>query len=141
VLGAGAMGTVYLAAHPRLPREAALKVLPAELTANPEYRARFVREAELAAGLSHPHIVGIYDRGEHDGQFWISIAYVAGTDARLLCERFPGGLPVGEALSIISAVGSALDYAHHRGLLHRDVKPHVGLVLLAAVVDPIWCTS
>jgi serine/threonine-protein kinase len=123
VLGAGAMGTVYLAGHPRLPREDALKVLPAELTANPEYRARFVREAELVASLSHPNIVGIYDRGEHEGQFWISMAYVAGTDARLLCERFPGGLPVGEALPIISAVGSALDYAHHRGLLHRDVKP------------------
>jgi serine/threonine protein kinase len=85
VLGAGAMGTVYLAGHPRLPREDALKVLPAELTANPEYRAQFVREAELAAGLSHPNIVGIYDRGEQDGQFWISMAYVAGTDARLLC--------------------------------------------------------
>ena len=123
VLGAGAMGTVYLAKHPRLPREDALKVLPAELTANPEYRARFVREAELAASLSHPNIVGIYDRGEQDGQFWISMAYVAGTDARLLCQRFPGGLPVGEALPIVSAVGSALDYAHHRGLLHRDVKP------------------
>jgi serine/threonine protein kinase len=60
-------------------------VLPAELTANPEYRAQFVREAELAASLSHPNIVGIYDRGEQDGQFWISMAYVAGTDARLLC--------------------------------------------------------
>jgi Protein kinase domain len=123
VLGGGATGTVYLAAHPRLPREDALKVLPTELTANPEYRARFVREAELAAGLSHPHIVGIYDRGEDEGQFWISMAYVAGTDARLLCDRFPAGLPVGEALPIIAAVGSALDYAHHRGLLHRDVKP------------------
>ena len=57
VLGAAAMGTVYLASHPRLPREEALKVLPTDLTADPEYRARFVREAELAAGLSHPHIV------------------------------------------------------------------------------------
>src|SRR5258708_36414692 len=113
VLGAGAMGTVYLAAHPRLPREDALKVLPTELTANPEYRARFVREAELAAGLSHPHIVGIYDRGEDEGQFWISMAYVAGTEARLLFEPFPGGLPVGEAFPIISAGGSALAYAHH----------------------------
>ena len=78
VLGEGAMGTVYLAAHPRLPREDALKVLPADLTADPEFRARFVREAEMAAGLSHPHIVRIHDRGEHDGQFWISMDYVAG---------------------------------------------------------------
>jgi serine/threonine-protein kinase len=124
VLGSGGMGRVYLAAHPRLPREDALKVLPPEVTADPQYRERFEREAELAAGLSHPHIVGIHDRGEFEGQFWISMEYVAGTDvARLLRERFPGGMPVDEAMTIIAAVASALDYAHHRGLLHRDVKP------------------
>jgi Protein kinase domain len=124
VLGAGGMGMVYLAAHPRLPREDALKVLPAEWTADPQYRARFLREAELAASLSHPHIVRIYDRGEYDDQFWISMDYVAGTDvSRLMREHYPGGMPVDEALPIITAVGSALDYAHRRGLLHRDVKP------------------
>ncbi|ORV33399.1 serine/threonine-protein kinase [Mycobacterium conspicuum] len=124
VLGAGAMGTVYLVSHPRLPRQDALKVLPADLTANPEFRARFLREAELAAGLSHPNIVRIHDRGEEDGQFWISMAYVAGTDAgRFLREQFPGGMPLDEVAAIIAAVASALDYAHHRGLLHRDVKP------------------
>ncbi|OBG30493.1 serine/threonine-protein kinase [Mycobacterium sp. 852002-51057_SCH5723018] len=124
VLGSGGMGRVYLAAHPRLPRQDALKLLPPEVTADPRYRERFEREAELAAGLSHPHIVGIHDRGEHDGQFWISMDYVAGTDvARLLRERFPGGMPVGEAMAIITAVASALDYAHRRGVLHRDVKP------------------
>jgi serine/threonine protein kinase len=124
VLGAGAMGTVYLAAHPRLPRQDALKVLPVELTPDPQFRARFLREADLAASLSHPHIVSIYDRGEHDGQFWISMGYVDGTDAaRLLREQFAGGMAVGEVVPIITAVGSALDYAHHRGLLHRDVKP------------------
>lgn len=124
VLGSGGMGKVYLARHPRLPREDALKVLPVDLTADPEYRARFEREAELAAGLSHPNIVGIHDRGEEDGQFWISMDYVAGTDAaRLMREQFRGGMPVGAAMQIIAAVGSALDYAHHRGLLHRDVKP------------------
>src|ERR1700732_479990 len=109
VLGAGAMSTVYLAAHPRLPREAAVKVLSAELTADPQYRARFLREADLAASLSHPHILGVYDRGEYDGQFWISMEYVAGTDAaRLLQERYPDGMPVGEVLPIITAVASAL---------------------------------
>src|SRR5271166_7194815 len=124
VLGSGGMGRVYLAAHPRLPREDALKVLPTEVTADPQYRERFEREAELAAGLSHPHIVGIHDRGESEGQFWISMEYVAGTDvARLLREQFPGGMPVDEAMAIITAVASALDYAHRRGLLHRDVKP------------------
>jgi tRNA A-37 threonylcarbamoyl transferase component Bud32 len=124
VLGSGGMGRVYLAEHPRLPREDALKVLPTEVTADPQYRERFEREAELAAGLTHPHIVAIHDRGEYEGQFWISMEYVAGTDvARLLREQFPGGMPVEDATAIITAVASALDYAHHRGLLHRDVKP------------------
>ncbi|WP_066911941.1 serine/threonine-protein kinase [Mycobacterium interjectum] len=124
LLGSGGMGQVYLAAHPRLPREDALKVLPPELTADAEFRARFAREADLAAGLSHPHIVRVHDRGEEDGHFWISMAYVPGTDAgRLLLENDPGGLPLDGVVSIITAVASALDYAHHRGLLHRDVKP------------------
>ncbi len=124
VLGAGGMGEVYLAAHPRLPREDALKVLPADLTRDAEFRARFMREADLAASLSHPHIVGIHDRGEEHGQFWISMDYVAGTDAgRLLRENYPGGMPVGEVVPVVTAVASALDYAHHRGLLHRDVRP------------------
>ncbi|OBG30492.1 serine/threonine-protein kinase [Mycobacterium sp. 852002-51057_SCH5723018] len=124
VLGAGGMGRVYLASHPRLPREDALKVLPGDLTGDPEFRARFMREAEVAAGLSHPHIVSIHDRGEEDGQFWISMDYVAGTDAgRLLHENYPGGMPLELVVSIVTAVASALDYAHHRGLLHRDVKP------------------
>jgi serine/threonine protein kinase, bacterial len=124
ILGAGAMGTVYLAAHPRLPRQDALKVLSAELTADPQYRERFLREADLAASLSHPNILGIHDRGEYEEQFWISMDYVAGTDAgRLVRDHHSGGMPLNDALAIITAVGSALDYAHQRGLLHRDVKP------------------
>src|ERR1700760_4711833 len=124
VVGAGGMGTVYLAAHPRLPRQDALKVLPAQWTADPQYRARFLREADLTSSLSHPNILGVHDRGEYDGQLWISMDYVGGTDAsRLVREHHPNGLPVGEALQIITAVASALDYAHQRGLLHRDVKP------------------
>jgi serine/threonine-protein kinase len=124
ILGAGAMGTVYLAAHPRLPRQDALKVLSTELTADPQYRERFLREADLAASLSHPNILSIHDRGEYDEQFWISMDYVAGTDAgRLVRDHYSGGMPLADALAIITAVGSALDYAHQRGLLHRDVKP------------------
>lgn len=136
VLGAGGMGTVYLAAHPRLPRENALKILPAELSVDPVYRARFEREAELAADLAHPHIVRIHDRGEYHGQFWLSMDYIAGTDvARLLRDNYPGGMPLDQVMPIITAVGSALDYAHERGLLHRDVKP-ANILLTAGDGEP-----
>jgi len=123
-LGSGGMGEVYLAQHPRLPRRDALKVLPASLTADHEYRQRFSREADLAAELWHPHIVGIHDRGEFEGQLWLSMDYVEGTDAaELLRSRYPTGIPKHEAFEIVTAVADALDYAHLRGLLHRDVKP------------------
>jgi serine/threonine protein kinase len=123
-LGAGGMGQVYLAQHPRLPRRDALKILPDELTANDEFRQRFNREADLAANLYNEHIVGIHDRGEYEGQLWISMDYVQGTDAaQLLRGRYPSGMPQAEVVEIISAVADALDYAHARGLLHRDVKP------------------
>ncbi len=123
-LGAGGMGIVYLAQHPRLPRYDALKVLPAALTVNDEYRQRFNREADIAASLWHPHIVEVHDRGELDGRLWISMDYIDGTDAgSLLKERYPNGMPPDEVVRIIRAVAEALDYAHHQQLLHRDVKP------------------
>src|ERR1700761_472138 len=123
-LGAGGMGHVYLAQHPRLPRHDALKILPTEFTSNDEFRQRFNREADLAASLYHEHIVGIHDRGEYQGQLWISMDYVEGTDAaRLLRSQYPAGMPKADVAAIISAVADALDHAHTRGLLHRDVKP------------------
>ncbi|MEB3981920.1 serine/threonine-protein kinase [Mycobacterium sp. 663a-19] len=123
-LGTGGMGQVYLAQHPRLPRRDALKILPRELTANDEFRQRFNREADLAANLYHEHIVGIHDRGEYQGRLWISMDYVEGTDAaELLRAHYPSGMPKTQVVEIISAVADALDYAHSRGLLHRDVKP------------------
>ena len=124
LLGSGGMGEVYLAEHPRLPRRDALKVLPADVSADPEYRARFNREADLASTLWHPHIVSVHDRGEFNGQLWISMDYVDGLDAaRLLASRFPAGMPTDQVVRIVTAVASALDYAHKQGLLHRDVKP------------------
>lgn len=124
LLGSGGMGEVYLAQHPRLPRRDALKVLPAAVTADSEFRERFNREADLAATLWHPHIVGVHDRGEFDGQIWISMDYVDGTDAaQLLRDRYPNGLPEHDVLEIVTAVAGALDYAHQHDLLHRDVKP------------------
>jgi serine/threonine protein kinase len=123
-LGSGGMGEVYLAQHPRLPRRDALKVLPAALTADHDFGQRLSREADIAAELWHPHIVGIHDRGEFEGRLWLSMDYVEGTDAaELLRSRYPNGMPRAEAFAIVSAVADALDYAHLRGLLHRDIKP------------------
>ena len=110
--------------HPRLPRLEALKILPADVSAEREYRQRFAREADLAASLWHPHIVAVHDRGEYDGQLWITMDYVEGTDAaRLMRDRYPHGMPPKDVLEIVSAIADALDYAHERYLLHRDVKP------------------
>ncbi|APT10304.1 MULTISPECIES: serine/threonine-protein kinase [Mycobacterium avium complex (MAC)] len=123
-LGAGGMAEVYLALHPRLPRRDVIKVLAEAVTVDPEFRERFNREADLAATLWHPHIVGVHDRGEFNGHLWISMDYVEGTDAsRLVKESYPDGMPLDEVSAIVQAVAGALDYAHARGLLHRDVKP------------------
>ena len=86
-------------------------------------------EAAIAANLFHPHIVPLHDRGEEDSRLWISMAYVEGTDAAVRAVRYDGNvLPAQLVGDIVTAVGSALDYAHERGLLHRDVKP--GNILL-----------
>src|ERR1700677_5410700 len=124
LLGSGGMGEVYLAQHPRLPRRDAVKILTAKVSANSEFQARFSREADLAATLYHPHIVGVHDRGEFDGRLWISMDYVEGADAaQLMRTRYPDGMPAADVCAIVTAMAGALDYAHQRGLLHRDVKP------------------
>lgn len=124
LLGSGGMGDVYLVQHPRLPRLDAMKVLRETASANDEFRIRFEREANIAAGLWHPHIVGLHDRGEFEGRLWISMDYVDGTDAAQLVKyEYPNGLPLELVVDIVKAMSSALDYAHQRGLLHRDIKP------------------
>ncbi|WP_433657219.1 protein kinase domain-containing protein [Nocardia sp. CA-128927] len=120
LLGQGGMGSVYLARHPRLPRQTALKLLNRELFTDTEVRARFEREADLAAQLDHPNIVAVYDRGTEDDQLWISMQYVDGVDAATVNPR---NLPPERAVQIIEGVAGALDYAHGMGVLHRDVKP------------------
>ncbi|MEB3033074.1 serine/threonine-protein kinase PknH/PknJ [[Mycobacterium] nativiensis] len=122
MLGAGGMGTVYLAANPTLPRYDALKVLSAELSRNPDFRARFLREADVAAGLDHPNIVSVYSRGQtEDGQLWIAMQFVDGVDADAALRA--GTMTPWRAVHIIGEVAKALDYAHTRGVVHRDIKP------------------
>src|SRR6202012_3063805 len=121
-LGSGGMADVYLAKHPRLPSRDALKVLCEGTTADQEFRERFNGEADLYATLWHPHIVAVHDRGEFDGHLWIAMDYVEGTDAaRLMRDRFRAGLSAQDVSASVTAVAGALDYAHARGLLHRDV--------------------
>ncbi|WP_062984909.1 serine/threonine-protein kinase [Nocardia anaemiae] len=120
LLGQGGMGSVYLARHPRLGKQTALKLLNRELFADAEVRARFEREADLAAHLDHPNIVAVYDRGSEDNQLWISMQYIDGVDAATVD---PMTLPPERAVQIIEGVAAALDYAHGMGVLHRDVKP------------------
>ncbi|WP_040794592.1 serine/threonine-protein kinase [Nocardia higoensis] len=134
VLGSGGMGTVYLAQNPILPRRDALKVLSSDLSTDDEFRARFEREANLAAGLDHPNIVAVYNRGEEDGQLWIAMQYVDGTDASEEAAKGPAVMTPQRALRIVSEVGKGLDYAHRRGLLHRDIKP-ANFLLSAAEAD------
>lgn len=87
-------------------------------------QSKRIPQADIAAALWHPHIVRVHDRGEHDGQLWITMDFVEGTDvAQLMRDRYPHGMPTNDVLEIVAAVADALDYAHERYLLHRDVKP------------------
>ncbi len=122
VLGSGGMGTVYLARHRTLPRSDALKILSAELSVYTEFRARSIREADLAATLNHPNIVTIFIRGEtDDGQLWIAMEFVDGTAAD--SKKVIAQMTSARAVYIIKEIAKALDYAHSRKLLHRDIKP------------------
>jgi serine/threonine-protein kinase len=121
-LGRGGMGVVYLARDVQLDRDVAIKVLPAHLARTLPARERFLREARMAAGLSHPHIVPIHRVGEADGFVFFVMSYVEG---ETLGERLRtrGPLPPAEAMRVLREVAWALAYAHGRGIVHRDVKP------------------
>jgi serine/threonine protein kinase len=120
-LGQGATSVVYLAEHVRLGRPAALKLLTPAF-GEADFRDRFLRESQLAASLDHPNIVPVYDAGEEGGLLYIAMAAVDGRDLKTLLAE-DGPLPLRRALRIVGQIGAALDAAHGRGLVHRDVKP------------------
>src|SRR5437588_8718244 len=116
------MGAVYLATHERLGRKVALKVISPDLAGDEDFRARFLRESELAASLDHPNVIPIYDADEVDGVLYLAMRYVNGPSLQALI-RERGRLPPVETLKIAEQIGGALDAAHRAGLVHRDVKP------------------
>src|SRR5438477_2182307 len=130
LIGVGGMGEVYRAHDERLGREVAIKVLPAEFTADPERRARFDREARVLATLNHPHIGAIYGVEEADGVRGLVLELVEGetlaerlaASARTAGSNAPG-LPMAQALTIARQVVDALEAAHEKGIVHRDLKP------------------
>ena len=120
-LGRGGMATVYRARDPRFKRQVAIKLLPREFMHDPNFKARFVREAKTLARLEHPAIVPVHDFGEHEGQPYLVMRHMAGGSMADWIER--GALPIEEAAAVLLRVAAALDYAHGRGVIHRDLKP------------------
>jgi serine/threonine protein kinase len=121
-VGRGGMGEVYRAVQLNLGRRVALKVLAPELADDDVFRRRFLRESRIAASIDHPSIIPIYETGEDGGLLYIAMRYVDGLDLATVLER-EGRLEPARAMAIMAQVASALDAAHARGLVHRDVKP------------------
>jgi serine/threonine protein kinase len=120
-LGEGGMAAVYKAYQPGMDRYVALKILPQQLAADPQFVGRFKHEAQVLAKLQHPHILPVFDFGEADGYTYIVMPLVeSGTLTQLMAA---GRLPLTRIRDIIVQVGDALDYAHSQGLIHRDIKP------------------
>jgi YVTN family beta-propeller protein len=122
LLGRGGMGVVYLAEQLGPRRPVALKLLSPQVAASEAFRERFLRESELAAAIDHPNVLPVYDAGETDGVLWIAMRYVDGIDLAGLLEQ-KGPLAAEQALALCGQVAGALDAAHARGLVHRDVNP------------------
>src|SRR5438552_11883953 len=121
LLGAGGMGEVYLAEDTRLKRKVALKLLPAELTANQDRLRRFEQEAQAASGLNHPNIITIHEIGEAEDRRFMAAEFVDGETLR--SRILSGSLKIDETLSIAEQAASALAAAHAAGIIHRDIKP------------------
>jgi serine/threonine protein kinase len=121
LIGRGGMGAVYRARQKSLERMVALKILPPEVGHNVDFTERFAREAQAMARLHHPHIVTIFDFGQRDGVFFFFMEYVDGCSLRQLMEG--GKFTPPEALAIVPQICEALQYAHNKGVVHRDIKP------------------
>jgi hypothetical protein len=121
IIGAGGMGQVYRATDTRLNRTVAIKVLPLALARDPQFRARFDREAHAIAALSHPHICALYDVGQQEGLDFLVMEYLEGETLASRLNR--GTLPIDTALSLALDIADALSAAHSRGIVHRDLKP------------------
>ena len=120
-LGKGGMAIVYLAYDPYIKRQVAVKVMPHKFTYDTEFRIRFQREAEIIAALEHAHIVPVYDFGDHEGEPFIVMRFLPGGT---LADRLSTGpFPITEIAQLFHSIGSALDYAHKNGVIHRDIKP------------------
>src|SRR5215213_7438213 len=122
LLGRGGMGVVYLARDLSLDRPVALKLIAPDLAHDEQFRARFLREPRLAASLDHASVIPIYEAGEHEGQLYLAMRFVEGSDLRTLLDR-EGTLTPEHTLAILAQVAGALDAAHRRALVHRDIKP------------------
>src|SRR4051794_35319268 len=122
LLGRGGMGFVYEAEHLLLRRKAALKTLAPELGGGADFRERFIRESQTVASIDHPNIIPIYDAGDHEGLVYIAMRYVKGPDLEKLIKD-GGTRDAHDALGILEQVASALDAAHTREVIHRDVNP------------------
>src|SRR3989475_12884705 len=122
VLGRGGMSVVYQAENLRLNNVIALKVLAPELAADDVFRARFLEESRIAASLNHPNVIPIYDMGSSNGLLYIAMQYVSETDMRQMIKKRGRILP-DTALFLVGQAARALDAAHRKGLVDRDVKP------------------
>ncbi|HJY32836.1 MAG TPA: serine/threonine-protein kinase, partial [Actinomycetota bacterium] len=134
LLGRGGMAAVYLAEDGRLKRKVALKVLSPELAADEAFRRRFVDESERLASVDHPNIIPVYEAGQDNGHLFIAMRYVDSTDLKKLIAS-EGRLSPERAASIVTQVAGALDAAHSKGLVHRDVKPANVLVAVGSGGD------
>ena len=139
-LGRGGMGVVYRATQISLGRPVALKVIASALTDQIGFRERFVRESRLAASLDHPNVIPVYAAGEHEGVLYIAMRYVEGTDLRTVLRNEHRVDPL-RAAGVIAQVASALDAAHERGLVHRDVKPANLLVAARGGGEHVYLTD